>query len=397
VLINTIDINKIRRRITNMSESWLVSELVKEPETFDLRTPVGLINMLNQTLDDSTGVTEAERTTLFPIRDVEAFKLYKEQEAAIWNNSEMEFSRDKDDYESFPEELKHIVDSIFAFFSFADGRVVENIAFRMLLMSNTIEQRMFYGLQLFVEQVHSEFYSKTIDAVIPDPDKRSLLYKALDEMPIMKKKDNWMKSYMQADLGPAYIIIPYTCVEGIFFQAGFTFILWFKVIGKMDNVVFGNLQVRKDEAKHRNFGIYKYHSLPESQKISESHITAMIIEAVDLELEFTDYVIPEVIEYRSDPTREYPESILDPDHIKTYVKLTGDHLLKSLGCKPHWNIDPETLPTWIQEIAMETKNNFYEQRGSNYSQFSTSDLYLGSGSGPPESVDMYANPDEIAF
>lgn len=377
-----------------MSDKWLVDELTEDIDVYDTTTPVGLINLLNYNLRERDSSTEAERATLFPIRDVEAFRMYKEQEAAIWNNSEMEFSRDKDDYEAFPDDLKHVIDSIFAFFSFADGRVIESIAFRLMLMSNTVEQRMFYGVQLFIEQVHSEFYSKTIDAVIPEPEKREQLFKALDEMPIMKKKDDWMIQYMQADLGPAYVIIPYTCVEGIFFQAGFTFILWFKVIGKMDNVVFGNIQVRKDEAKHRDFGIYKFHSLPEDQKPPKEHIQRMVLEAVELELEFTDHVIPDVIEYRSNPDSKYPDAVLNPTDIKQYIKLTGDHLLKSLGCEAHWDIDPDTLPAWLHEIAMETKNNFYEQRGGNYSQFSTSKLYLGQ---EHKKVDMYANPDEIDF
>ncbi len=259
---------------------------------------------------------------------------------------------------------------------------------------------MFYGVQLFIEQVHSEFYSKTIDTVIPDPEKRQRLYKALDEMPIMQKKDKWMTAYMQADLGPAYIILPYICVEGIAFQASFTFILWFKTIGKMDNVVFGNIQVRKDEALHRNFGIYKFGQLTESQKPPIEHVLRIIQEAVDLELEFTDNVIPKTIEYRADPKSEFPDAILNPKDIKQYIRLTADHLLVSLGYESHWKVDPGTFPAWLHEIAMDTKNNFYEVRGGNYTQFSLKNIYLGRPKATSTFIfddSTYNNPDDVDF
>ena len=310
----------------------------------------------------------------------------------------MEFSRDKYDYDAFPEDLKQIVDSNFAFFSFADGRVIENIVFRLMLMNNTVEQRLFYGVQIFIEQVHSEFYSKTIEAVIPDPDKRDRLFKALDDMPIMKRKDDWMTSYMQVDMGPGYVILPYTCVEGIFFQAGFVFILWFKVIGKMDNVVFGNIQVRKDEALHRNFGIYKYGQLSDEEKPTEAHAYRIITEAVELEIEYTDYVTPKIIEYRANPESEFPDATLDPADVKEYIRLTADHLLISLGYEAKWHVDPKDLPPWLYEIAMETKNNFYEIRGGNYSKFSTKDLYMGHTIDDVVTTDnAYVNPEAVDF
>jgi len=377
----------------SVESRYLVDELTKTVDKYNPDTVVGLINLLNKKLKESDDHTEAERCSLFPIEELEAFKLYKLQETMIWNNSEMEFSIDKDDYASFEPELQHIIDNIFAFFSFSDGRVIENLVFRLMLLCNTLEQRMFYGLQIFVEQVHSEFYSKTIDAIIPNPRKRESLYKALDNMPIMKKKDDWMTAYMEADLGPAYTILPYACVEGIFFQAGFAFILWFKVIGKMDNVVFGNIQVRKDEAVHRNFAIYKFKQLPESQKPPKEHVYKIIQEAVDLETEFIDHIIPKTVEYRSDPDNEFPDAVLYPEDVKEYIKLTGNHLLVALGYDSYWKIGE--LTGWLHEMAMEGKGNFYEKKDGNYTNFALTDMYVGSNE--DYGKEMYANPEDVDF
>ena len=375
--------------------SKLVVSLTKDHCKYNPDTIVGLLNLLRDKIKEESSDTESDRCSLFPIEDMKAFKFYKQQEAMIWNNSEMEFSADRADYEGFSDELKTVVDKNFAFFSFSDGRVIENIMSRLMMCCNTVEQRLFYGVQLFIEQVHSEFYSKTIDSIIPDPEKRLSLHKALDRMPVLKKKDEWMTSYMEADLGPAYVLLPYICVEGIFFQAGFIFILWFKVIGKMNNVVFGNIQVRKDEAVHRNFGIYKYLQLPEEQRPPKEHVVEIIKEAVDLEIDYLYGVIPHKIEYRHDTSSKLPDAILDPADIENYIKVTGNDILTSLGYSKYWDVSD--LPPWIEEISMETKNNFYETRGGNYTSFSLTNIYTGRKDDHVYSDDMYANPDTVDF
>ena len=40
------------------------------------------------------------------------------------------------------------------------------------------------------------------------------------------------------------------------------------------------------------------------------------------------------------------------------------------GYEDHYHIGSETLPTWINDIAMEQKNNFYEIRVANYRESS---------------------------
>ena len=66
-------------------DTWLATEYIKGTDVYNTTTPVGLINLLTRTVNEQSTDTEAERTTLFPIRDITAYKFYKQQEAAIWS------------------------------------------------------------------------------------------------------------------------------------------------------------------------------------------------------------------------------------------------------------------------------------------------------------------------
>lgn len=57
---------------------------------------------------------------------------------------------------------------------------------------------------------------------------------------------------------------------------------------------------------------------------------------------------------------------LIPDQVKDYVRYLGDLLLYSCGHPKKWNIALETLPTWIRDISLGQKGNFYEVRTGNY-------------------------------
>ncbi len=120
----------------------------------------------------------ATRYSFFPIKDEEMYKCFKTQEAAIWSSNEMDFSRDKKDYDSLSPELKRVIDFVNAFFSATDGLIIDNILLRFMLEAKNTEEQAFYITQAFIEVVHSETYSLIINTLITDEKEREELFQA---------------------------------------------------------------------------------------------------------------------------------------------------------------------------------------------------------------------------
>ena len=321
-----------------------------------------------------------KRYTFFPIEDETAYYYYKLQEAALWNSNELDFSRDADQYNSFPDELKRIVDVVHAFFASSDGIVVENIVLRFLLECDTFEQKSFYLTQLYIESVHSETYSLTINTLIKDQDKRLKLFQAIETVPVVKAKAEWMEKWMMADLPRPQRLLAFVCAEGLFFQSSFFYIFWFRSRGQLQNIIFANEQISKDENIHCSFAMELYNRLP---KLSDQVAHDIVAGAVDLECQFIDYVTPE------------PVYDLKPEDGKNYVKSLANYLLETCGHPALYTVP--SLPNWALEIGNQQKSNFYEVRVGSYKQFTLSKALDWKGRIDNKESDPYTDPNSIEF
>lgn len=339
---------------------------------------------LHRSLKEIVSILEknkVKRYTFFPIEDEAAYRYFKLQEAALWNSNELDFSRDADQYEGFNEDLKRIVDLVHAFFASADGIIVENIVLRFLLECDTFEQKSFYIVQLYIEAVHSETYSLTINTLIKDPAKRNKLFQAIETVPIVKRKTEWMEKWMLSDLSRQHRLLAFVCAEGIFFQSSFFYIFWFRSKGVLQNIIFANEQISKDENIHCCFAMELYNRLP---KLTDKEAHDIVGSAVDIECSFIDYVTPTQVED------------LKPQDGKNYVKTLANYLLASCGHAPLYS-DIGTLPNWTLEIANQQKSNFYEVRVGSYKQFSLSKALDWQGRIDKQASDPYTDPSSIDF
>lgn len=295
----------------------------------------------------------AERYSFFPIKDEEMYEFYKKQEAAIWSSNEMDFSKDKKDYEALSPDLKRIIDYINAFFSATDGLIIDNIALRFLLEAESTEEQAYYVTQMFIEIVHSETYSLIINSLVTDPEKRKDLFEAANNWPCVRNKAEWLNANMESDKSRAHRLLVFACGEGIFFTSSFLFIFYFRSTGKLENIIFANELISRDEGLHRDVGIVK-HRRQGLLKIEEAH--EIVKKAVELECAFVDELLPKVIDD------------LYPEDVKNYVRFLGDHLLIAAEYPKLYNIQISQLPSWMNDIAMDQKANFYEIRVGNYKQ-----------------------------
>jgi ribonucleoside-diphosphate reductase beta chain len=320
-----------------------------------------------------------KRYTLFPICDEESYKFFKIQQAALWDSNEMDFSRDVEQYDNLPENMKRIIDYVYAFFSSADGAVNENIMMRFFNECDTFEQKCFYISQMYIEAVHAETYSLTINTLIKDPEKRDQLFAAIEVIPVVNMKMQWIEKWLNSDLSRAHRLLAFVCVEGILFQSSFFYIFWFRSKGILNNIVFSNEQISKDENLHCSFAISLLNRL-DKLPIEDAH--AIVSQAVDIEDKFIETVTPEKIDD------------LEPQHAKDYVRTLANIILERCGYPQLYKVD--ALPNWIYEIASQQKNNFYEVRVGSYKQFSLQSV-LNWKDRLTKKENVYQNIENIEF
>jgi ribonucleoside-diphosphate reductase subunit M2 len=292
------------------------------------------------------------RFTLFPIKHHDIWKEYKTAEAATWTANEIDFGADKKDWETLNNDEKYFIEHILAFFAGSDGIVLENLLSTFSTEVQLPEARAFYSLQGYIENVHSEVYSKMIDTLITDLDRKRELFNAIETIPCVTKKANWAMKWMDPKSSSfAERLIGFIIVEGLFFSGSFCSIFWLKNKGKMINALAkSNEMISRDEGLHTKFGIMLYKKL--NNKCLEEQVHSIFKESVAIETEFICESLPcKLIGMNSTLMTQY-------------IKYTADNLLYDLGYTTLFNV---TNPfDFMDNINLGGKSNFFEQRVTEY-------------------------------
>ena len=240
---------------------------------------------------------------------------------------------------------------ILAFFAASDGIVLENLGMRFMSEVQLSEARAFYGLQIAMENIHSETYSLLIESYIKDKDEKHKLFNAIDNFPCIKKKADWSIKWINDKRANfASRLLAFACVEGIFFSGAFCSIYWLKKRGLMPGLTFSNELISRDEALHTEFAVLLYQKL--QKKLKKSKVHEMIKEAVEIEKEFITEALPcRLIGMNSTLMCQY-------------IEFVADRLVLQLGYEAIYNA---TNPfDFMEMISIEGKTNFFEKRVGEY-------------------------------
>jgi ribonucleoside-diphosphate reductase beta chain len=305
-------------------------------------------------LFDSSSTTLGARYTLFPISPSEEdlYKLYKKAVASFWTVEEIDFSRDKEDWEKLTENEKYFIKHILAFFAGSDGVVQENLATRFQKDVQSPVARLFYAMQNAVEGIHSETYSLLIDQYVKDKDEQMKYFRAIDEIPAIRKKALWAVNWVDSPEDYATRLLAFACVEGIFFSGSFCAIYWVKKRGLLPGLTLSNEFISRDEGLHTEFAIAMYHKL--QNKLSKEDATNIVKEAVIAETEFI--------------TEALPCSLIgmNAKDMTQYIQFVADRLLVQLGYPKLYNVGNPF--DFMDLISLEGKTNFFEKKVSEYSK-----------------------------
>jgi ribonucleotide reductase beta subunit family protein with ferritin-like domain len=305
-------------------------------------------------LFDQSNTSLGARYTLFPISpgEQDLYSMYKKAVATFWTVEEIDFSKDKDDWEKLDTKEQYFIKHILAFFAGSDGIVQENLASRFQREIQSPVARLFYGIQNAIEGIHSETYSLLIDQYVKDKEEQLTYFRAIDTIPCIQKKALWAKKWIESPEDYATRLVAFACVEGIFFSGSFCAIYWVKKRGLLPGLTFSNELISRDEGLHTEFAIALYHKL--QNKLTDDQLKSIILEAVEIETEFICQALScSLIGMNSRDMTQY-------------IQFVADRLAQQLGIQ---KIFKASNPfDFMELISLEGKTNFFEKKVSEYSK-----------------------------
>ena len=295
-------------------------------------------------------VENPNRFVIFPIEHNDIWEYYKQHQAAFWTAEEVDLTNDIRDWETLTDNEKYFIKNVLSFFAASDGIVNENLAENFYREVQYPEAKFFYGFQLAAENIHSLMYSLLIDTYISNPKEKDECFNAIDRLPAVQKKAKWALEWIE-NSSFAERLVAFAAVEGIFFSGSFCSIFWMKSRGIMQGLCNANSLIFKDENLHCDFAIHLLNNHLEN-KPSEKRIKEILLSALEIEKEFI--------------TESLPVSLIgmNSNLMKQYLEFVVDGLLVKMGCSKEFNVEQPFK--FMEQIAMETKGNFFESRTMEY-------------------------------
>lgn len=303
-------------------------------------------------------------TTYKPLRYQRAEDFRIESENNHWIISEVEMSKDLEDYKSASTSEQQFLKDILSIFTQSDF----NVANGYLPLINKVKNNEVRGmLTSFMarEFIHQEGYAHLNESLgFPDNYYSDfLLHKETLEknsyMQDMVFKDNFGLSLAKGIL-----------LEGISLFGSFVMLKNFERFGKYLGMCKINEWSLRDETLHveGNSWLFRTWANENPNEINDTfkrHIYSMAREIVELENNFIDFVF-----------NDYLPPQLEKEDVKNYIRYMADRRLVQLGLKPNYNISENPLQ-WMDELSNGSSfQNFFEGKVTDYAVVGMSGTFI---------------------
>jgi len=294
---------------------------------------------------------EEQRYTIYPIAHQDIWDCYVKQRGMFWVPAEVDTSGDKVEYDKMTNTEKTFINHILGFFASADSIVMLNVMNNFAKDVCLLEAQCCYAFQAMMETIHGEMYSILLDTYIDNAQKEALM-NAMSTIPSIQRKAAFAQKYSDPSVPFPNRLFAYVLIEGIFFSSSFCSIYYLKYIGKNLNGLFvSNEFICRDEGYHVDFGIMMFNKLNQ-YKLSQTEAFKMIEEAVDIEKDFIDNAIS------SDLIG------MNTYLLGMYSNYIADGILAKCNYDKLYNV---ICPfTFMVTLGMNTRENFFEKRTTNY-------------------------------
>lgn len=213
--------------------------------------------------DTFTTTSRGLNRLAFPMRLYEKAKLL-----GIWNPTEIDFSQDRLDWQSFREQEKDLVWLLIALFVAGEEAVTLDLLplIRVIAAEGRLEEEMYLTTFLFEEAKHTDFFGRFLEevAVLPatgspvaslshyhTPNYKSIFYEALPQALTALEHDPSPAAQIRASV--TYNMI----VEGLLAETGYhAFFTMLQRQNLLPGLQKGIALLKQDESRHIAYGIY---------------------------------------------------------------------------------------------------------------------------------------------
>lgn len=301
-----------------------------------------------------------EEPLAFQIVD-DQFAKYREQIiGSHWTSHEVinetSMAKDREELAVMTPEQRRCILHINAYFAVGDVFVIHIIDYIRRVVKHP-GWRALETQKASQEDIHAETYSAIIKCLAGDEEESIL--RAAGEYQTAKRKLEWCESVLGSveslptrRVSLAKVVLVMIVTELLFFSSSFATIFWYKSKNLLLGISMANEFIARDEGTHGRIGVYIYNTL--QHKLTTSEVTAIVSDAVRIECEFADSIIPSM-------------PGMNAEEMKKYIKFVGDKILTDLGCSPVWNF---TNPfSFMNEFGIERRTDFFYRKPTEYQAF----------------------------
>jgi ribonucleoside-diphosphate reductase beta chain len=292
-----------------------------------------------------------KRHVLLPVLHSSLWDIFKEQQSVLWTTEEIDWSGDKDDWDTLDPPAQQFLLHIIAFFAASDMLIVDNLMEQFLSEVTIAEAKAFYAIQSYIETIHSETYATALEKFAPDL-QREHLFNALHSIPTIKAKGEFAQKYMDISRPFEERLWAFCIFEGVLFASSFASLYWLRTKSLCKGLTFSNELIQRDESIHARFGVAMLNLL--ETRPCEKMIRSLLEEAVTIEENFIRDALPQNLVG------------LNAEHLCEYVRHCAERLMSLLEgtYAPIWNA---TQPlTFMEMVSIDSKTNFFEKRVGEY-------------------------------
>ena len=338
-----------------------------------------------------SNISKGQRFGLYPITDWPGFIRAKQMEASLWPAEEVEFHKDRNDFNELTKDEQRPLKMAFGFFAVGDGSVVSMLAYQMVLVADSLEKQNGYIVQMDNERTHAETYGKMIFTLIPDKKERENIFNAVENVKSIKAMNTFIEdSYMFPD-GERQLLVCLVAAEFLMFTPLFCIIFWYRAYkrGKLKAVIFSNEKIAEDECNHGENGCCNYRELPKEKRYADKEIWTIINKVVGLVDDFADEVLSDI-----------SLAELTPKNMKQYIRYVADDVLDRLDHAKYYNVSSPFV--WMNFTKLVPKTNFYSGTVGQYARFNLKQsienaMKLCKGEVEDEKTNIYKRVDKVKF
>lgn len=273
----------------------------------------------------------------------------------FWNSSEAVRERfmsvDIQQFKKMDQQHKDHIILTLTFFLLGDD-FVSKIIYEQFM--TRIVDRSWVGYEsqkIANEDIHSETYRLLLEYFLTESEIEESTKNCCEKYPFIQNKIKWCETALRGGR-LAHAIFIMAIIELLYFSSSFATIFWYRSNNLFPGISHANEMIARDEGTHGKLDLKVYKTL--EFKLSEEEAHKIMGEAVVIESEFADAIVPITLG-------------MNKNLMKQYVQFVADDILIKAGHGKIYNVG-NPFP-FMMELNIRRKLDFFRKPGTEYQKF----------------------------